>query len=168
MRSVFLGPAVLLLASFGPTWVTVDSGGKEEGIQVNRMREDLPGFFNIEESKILPTDNKLTQLYKQRQNCGREAIESRFKEWAAGRGTQAFLIRSAEDLLIFRLDLASSDEEKLAIRTQYVEFAAVLEKLTRERYENEKLPIQDLKQVEYFLLDAKIEHLRASDRIKKG
>ena len=150
-------------------WLGVYHGfvPKEENEKQDRIDEDFPAFIKLEELKVLPTDSKLTQLYKQRQNAARDAIESRFKEWVAGRGTQAFLIRSAEDLLTFRLDLASSDEGKLAIRSQLVQFATVLELLTRERYEAGRVATQDLKQVEYFLLDAKIDHMKARDRIKK-
>jgi hypothetical protein len=178
MRSTLLGPALVLLASFGPDFGRPDSaaGGEQISQKVAREEDDeklyrapagLPAFINLDELKIVPTDSKLTQIYKLRQNAAQVAIESRFKEWVAGRGTQAFLIRSAEDLLSFRLDLAPSDLDKLAIRKQYVEFATVFEQLTRLRYESDKVPTQDLKQVEYFLLDAKIEQLRAADRIKK-
>jgi hypothetical protein len=189
MPGVLLGSALVLLASFGPDRsnlfgitanIKINAGEihsgnqlsqrrplQDEGEKLDRPQADLPAFIELQELKISPADSKLTQLYKLRQNAARDAIESRFKEWVAGRGTLPFLIRSAEDLLTFRLDLASSDKERLAIRTQFVEFATEVERLTRERFESRRLATQDLKQVECFLLDAKIEHLRASDQIKK-
>jgi hypothetical protein len=175
MRAVILLPSLLLLASLSLRPVAVDSPGdgrqlSQKGVQRDDKDKlfrapEAPAFFNLEELKILPKDSKLTQLYKLRLNAARDAIESRYKEWVAGRGTQAFLIRSAEDLLTFRLDLAATDAEKLNIRTQYVEFATIVEQLSRVRCENGWLPTQDLAAVEYFLLDAKIELLRARNQI---
>ena len=111
MRAVILLPSLLLLASLSLRPVAVDSPGdgrqlSQKGVQRDDKDKlfrapEAPAFFNLEELKILPKDSKLTQLYKLRLNAARDAIESRYKEWVAGRGTQAFLIRSAEDLLTF-------------------------------------------------------------------
>jgi hypothetical protein len=118
-----------------------------------------PAFLNLKELEKEPADSELQQLLKQRHNAVLIALDARYKEWIAGRGTLGFLLRDGEFLRKSRLELCGSLKEKLVVHQQYLDWTRDVERLTQVRYNLGRVNISDWKETQYHLLDAEIELL---------
>jgi hypothetical protein len=135
------------------------------------LREQLanhpPEFVIFKELKNESGDDRIRSLLKQQQNALSIALESRFKEWVAGRGTLPFLNRDTEALCKVRLELCKNDKERIAILKQLVEWTNAIEALTRIRLQQEKCATQDWKETQYVMFDAQIKLLRMERQAAK-
>ena len=155
--------AYLILSSGENRWL---AGQPSTESRTERSVSPLPAFLIVEELQSKPGDDELRGLLKKRHNAIAVALEQRFKEWEAGRGTLGFLIRDAEYLRKARLDLCIKDKDRLTILQQYVDWTKVIEVQSRSQFENGRLALHDWKETEYYLHDAQIEYLRAQHAAK--
>lgn len=125
-----------------------------------------PAFIVVKELQKERGDDQLQWLLKQRHNAVLTALDARFKEWIAGRGTLGFLLRDGELLRKARLELCVSDKERLVVLQQYLDWTQAVEMLTHARYCQGRVNISDWKETQYYLLDADIENLRAQRQTK--
>jgi hypothetical protein len=143
--------------------------GNQVPAESQREQQDTPlaAFIVVKEPRREPGDDQLRNLLKLRHNAIAIALELRYKEWNAGRGTQGFLFRDAEYWRKARLELSTTDKERLAILQQYIDWTKAIEGLSKSRYEKGLIALHDWKESKYYLLDAQIDYVRAQ-RATKG
>ncbi len=148
----------ILLVLMGAGWSEILSHAHDSLCE--QLANHPPEFVIFKELKNEPGDDQIRGLLKLQQNALSDALESRFKEWVAGRGTGPFLMRDSERLCKVRLELCNNDKERIAILKQLVEWTKSNESLARIRFHQGKCATQDWKQTEYFMFDAQIKLLR--------
>lgn len=96
------------------------------------------------------------QLQKAKVNTARFALESRYKEFAAGRGTLDFLIRIALLLLESELAVCDNETDRIVALERHWTMMHQIEIINQARFEAGRIPVQDFAETKYFRLEAEI------------
>jgi hypothetical protein len=106
-------------------------------------------------------DDQMQRLLKERCNSAAVELESRYKEFRAGRGTLLFLIDSAQRLRKAKLELNPRTENRIRVLQDYLDFAKEVEATQQRLLSEGRIPNKDYEFTRYTRLDAEIELLRA-------
>ncbi len=125
-----------------------------------------PVFVNVKPAAKADEDDAERKLVKARFNLVLETFRERHEEFNAERCSVEALMRSARQLHDARLDLASTIEEQIEIRKEYLEFTKAIEE-TCEIYAIPcpgflpRLSMAEYKLAQAARLDAELDLLRA-------
>ena len=95
-------------------------------------------------------------LLNERLNAARTELDSRTKEFEAGRGTLDFLLGASRRLAEARREMSTSKEDLLNAVKDYVKRMKQIEKINQERFDAGRIPIYDLAESTYYRAEAEI------------
>jgi hypothetical protein len=146
----------LLHGAPNPQIPDVRAPGEEETDPIDGGALDPLYSKELAKAKLATYSSDLKQLAREKLQVARDAYESRFKEFLAGRGTLDFLLASSLRLLESAQALAATQEERLALLEIHWQRMATMESVNRARYEAGRIPISDYAESKYFRLQAEI------------
>jgi outer membrane protein TolC len=107
------------------------------------------------------TQEKIHKLHLERRDALKRAVECRWDEYKAGRGTLENLLNGSRLLLKAELDLANTKEQRIAAHAALLELARKVEKVSKERYEAGRVTEADHQDTWAARLEAEIGWLKA-------
>jgi RNA polymerase sigma factor (sigma-70 family) len=112
--------------------------------------------------KASTESDKMKALLKARYAAGAVMLESRWKEFLAGRGTLDILCSATERLLRTEIEICATKADRILAWEAHLRLAQEMHHVNQARWDAFRIPIQDLKQTEFLALDAEI----ALERLK--
>jgi hypothetical protein len=107
------------------------------------------------------TQEKIHKLQLERRDALKKAVEFRWDEYEAGRGTLEILLNGSKLLLKAELDLANTTQQRIAAHAALLELATKVEKITKARYEAGQVKEADHQEARAARLEAEIGWLKA-------
>jgi outer membrane protein TolC len=107
---------------------------------------------------------KLQALLKARLEAAKTEVDARNKEFEAGRGTLVFIFDASKRLLQAELEVSDKKSDRLAAYEAFLKLAKEIEETNKQRFDDGKIPVQDLAQATYYRLEAEIWLEREKDR----
>jgi RNA polymerase sigma factor (sigma-70 family) len=147
----------------------------QEKAQVPIQQQPEPADEEVFEFKITTFDekkvnallaavkggDKLKALLKARLEAATIEADARFKQFLAGRGTLDFFLASAQRLLKAELELSTQKADQLAALATHLRLMKKAYELNKDRFDAGRISIEDVKQIEFFVLEAEIALERA-------
>jgi RNA polymerase sigma factor (sigma-70 family) len=106
-------------------------------------------------------ENRLPALLKDRVEAAKMEVWGRNQEFLAGRGTLDILIGASRRLLVAEQELSANRAEEIAALERHFKLMKQVQEVNDERFRAGRIPMQDWKESEYYLLDAEIQLERA-------
>lgn len=151
---------VVLLTCFFATSALADDPVDEK----NWLNEKLwPILVHDRSLKVLPTDDAMQALLKERYNAGQLELRNRYIYWLQRENTLLEVYDNVRRVIEARIEAGGPGSDKLTICKEKVAFARVVDKqaqLLRNKHNSTKQEI-DSKCSKYFLAEAELELLRA-------
>jgi hypothetical protein len=99
---------------------------------------------------------KLKVLLKARYDMANVEAHARWSEFQAGRGTLDFLFGASRHLLDAERELSERKADQIAALERYLWCMREIEKVNQQRFDNGRLPIQDVAEARYNRIQAEI------------
>jgi hypothetical protein len=115
----------------------------------------------LEKEKKAAVAADYQKLAKEKVDAAHQAVEARFKEFLAGRGTLDFLLESARRLQRAELAIATGQEQRLAAYEQLWKLTRAAEIINKARYDAGRIPVQDLADTTYARIEAQQKWVEA-------
>src|SRR5262249_37114960 len=121
----------------------------------------------IEEERVrsmlsrVPGDRVLKELLSERHGAALYSLWSRWTAMVAGYGTQVFVNDASEQLLKAEMELSDRSDDRLAALTSYCDRMAELEKMVKDRYEANRVAVEDMSLATWYRADAQLRVERA-------
>ncbi len=131
----------------------------------------LPRFDDQKVKQLtrdLGYNDKIKGLLEARHAAAAVEANARRLEFVNGRGTLEFLFGAARRLFEAELALCEKGPDRTAARENHIRLLKLIFEVNRERYNAGRIPIQDLKAAEYYLLDAEfaLEYSKANAGVR--
>jgi hypothetical protein len=110
------------------------------------------------------TRKQLRELLKAQRDAAKVEAQARMQEFQAGRGMLNIGLDAHRRLLQAELEYVESKEDRVNARVAYLEAMMLMFNVIKTRYEAGKISIADLKESEYYRLEAEINLLRERNR----
>jgi RNA polymerase sigma factor (sigma-70 family) len=129
--------------------------------------ELLPNVTTFDEKKVnallaaAKGGDQLKALLKARLDAATIEADSRFKEFVAGRGTLDFFLASSQRLLKAELELSTQKADQLAALATHLRLLKKVHAMNQGRFVAGRINLADVKQTEFFVLEAEIALERA-------
>jgi RNA polymerase sigma factor (sigma-70 family) len=113
-------------------------------------------------------EKKMKALFKARFDAANIEVESRWHEYVAGRGTLDILLGSSRRLLEAELALSNNKADHVAAWESHWQRMNQVYLINLGRYNAGRISVQDLKEAEYYRIDAEIGVERAKAQLKQS
>jgi hypothetical protein len=106
-------------------------------------------------------ENRLPALLKARVEAAKTEVWARNQEFLVGRGTLDILVGASRRLLVAEQELGLNRADQIAALEKHFTLMKEVQEINEERFRDGRIPIQDVKEAEYYRLDAEIQLERA-------
>jgi RNA polymerase sigma factor (sigma-70 family) len=111
--------------------------------------------------KIVPENDRMKNLLRDRYEAAAMSLEARGKEFLAGRGTLEILFLQSARCLSAELEICRRKPDRILAMERHFQLLRGIEQVNKARYDAGRIPVQDWKESEYFRIDAEIALERA-------
>lgn len=138
------------------------ANARDDGKEQRGGGERKPAWLAGKLLKILPGDDQLTRLVKERHNAGLRELQARYQMLEAGSAGANLdqLLSAANRMLLSELDLTDNLKARVTAREKYLELAKEVERLSQARHRAGAANAAEVEQARYMRLDAEIQYLR--------
>ena len=120
-----------------------------------------PKVLSLKPVEVLPGDDELRKLQKERFNAAVSETQANVALYQSGRVTLDTTLESAKHVVLAGTDMVEKPADKIAMLEMGVEVARHLERIVKDRHDNDVEPRQALARATYQRCDWEIQLLRA-------
>jgi hypothetical protein len=151
---------------------TIEDAREKEAEHLRQLQLVMPAMTSEEKLKAMLDDalvgNGLKSLQKARIDVATTELNARWKEYCNGRGTLDIVIASSRRLLEAETDLSIKKADQAVAWESHLQRMKDLHAINLARFNAGRVSIMDVKEVEFYRLQAEIWLERAKAELKKS
>jgi hypothetical protein len=141
----------------------------ESPIKIATGREPMPDISDSRVARLvaeLKATAKMKSLLQEQLDAARREARARWEWFMQGRGTLEFYLNSSERLLEAERSLSSKEADRIAALENHWKRMRNVETVNRERFELQRIPVQDFMESRFYRVQAEIRLENAKSQSK--